>query len=107
MKFRKKITKVEAFQVNNCSEPIDTGEWPSWLVEAWERGKGSEVDSPFPLPEIAGRLCLQTPRRGYHCATVLSVGPGDWVVRDGEGNLHRYMAESFWAIYEPDADAIT
>lgn len=84
MKFRKKSVVIDAFQ---WQPGVPASDSPSWYREA--------CTAQMIWGVLSGGCLIRSPD-GTQFAK-----PGDWILRDSKGNLHRCKPDIFAATYEP------
>lgn len=98
LKYRKKPVVVEAFQMTP-ERRIDNRDWPSWLNEAWNLGRG-ECGSLYPTVEGAGGGTVSIATlEGEHLVSF-----GDWIIRGIKGELYPCKPDIFDATYTAATD---
>jgi len=96
MKYVKKAEVIDAFQMTK-ERMLSKEDWPDWMIWAWGLNwgiVGSVYKSIFNNPN--GYLKVHT-RVGTR-----TVVPGDWIIKDGKGDLYTLIPEEFEATYEPE-----
>lgn len=90
-RYRRRTPEVEAFSVHyTLGEPLRAeSSWPSWFLDALQ---GSGVNS---IAVSRSGVMVLTSLQG-----VLVIRPGDYVQRNGSGELYAFRPEVFEREYE-------
>lgn len=95
MKYRKKPTIIEAFQMTKEAR-MDNSNWPNWMHEAWQKGadeEGSLTRADFDA-EMPDELCIVTLEGKMH------VSWGDYIIQGTKGELYPCKPDIFEALHE-------
>ena len=104
MKYEKKTTTVEAFQMTK-ERRMDNSQWPEWLNRAWngERNKMGTLQRADLDAELPDEVVIVT----YGGAQ--RVAFGDWLVLDQRGEVFPYQDGVFKQVFDrvnPDRAAL-
>ena len=90
---------VEAFQMTKARR-TSNADWPNWMHRAWQSDRET-VGSLYPTEKgtCDGTLSIGT-LEGQHL-----VSWGDWIIRDGTGELYSCKPDIFEATYSPHRKA--
>lgn len=88
IQFRKKPVVIEAVQYAGKGNMNPRGGLPDWLWDALKNGTAYFSNGADPL-------CIRT------LEGVLTVAPGDWIIRGVKGELYPCKPDIFAASYEP------
>lgn len=99
MKYRKKPVVIEAFQMTE-ERREDNRDWPNWLNEAWQKGRGDE-GSIYPVcpGSPTNRLLAICTLEGEHL-----VSWGDYIIQGVNGELYPCKPDIFEKTYEKVED---
>lgn len=97
MKFRKKPVVIDAWKMPCFELPDPVGKWnktiPPWLVDAEKAGAIKFVE--YPHKSDWAHAEIQT------LEGVMTVSPGDWVIKGIKGELYPCKPDIFKATYDP------
>lgn len=95
--YRKKPIKVRAFQMTP-ERMNENADWPDYLHEAWNKGKGVEGGLYPHLNDSGGRttmLAIET-LEGPHL-----IKPNVWIIQGPKGEIWGVQPDIFAETYEP------
>lgn len=84
--YRPKVANVEAMQFNGMDDYLTIVGWMKQSSDTFALADEVRYETPLMLiPTVSGLVALS---------------PGDWVVKDAQGVIQPYEAETFEALYE-------
>lgn len=97
-RFRKKPVIIHAFQMTK-ERGCDNSEWPTWLHDAWNRGRETVGAVYRTTPGFDDTISIKT-REGE-----LLVSWNDWIIMGVQGELYPCKPNIFALTYEPVEDS--
>ncbi len=100
MKYRAKPIVIDAFQITKASR-VNNENWPGWLHEAWnlpQAAPGSLWPRDYPTSNGMEPLRMRDSNGG----AIHDLGWGDWIIKEGQGQLRYCEAAFFSATYEAE-----
>ncbi len=91
MKYRARPKIIEAFQMTP-KRRWNNDSWPEWLREAWKK----TTSTPGAMFPLHGPWLMVRMQEG-----MITVNPGDYIIRGAHGELYPFKPSIFEETYEP------